>query len=46
MNTLTSNHISNFDSAVHEIYCVSQILVTTGGLELRTSYIKSSYLTH
>ena len=29
MNALTSNHVSNFDGAVHDIYIGSKIPVTT-----------------
>ena len=35
MNTLTSNHCSHFEVAVHKTYCGSEILVIAGGYELR-----------
>ena len=35
---LISNHVLNFDDAVHEIYKGSQALVTPGEFELRTCH--------
>ena len=34
MNASISNHVQNFDGAVQEIYCESQISVAAGGFEL------------
>ena len=36
MNASYLNHVTDFDGAVHEIYCGSQIQVITGELELQS----------